>query len=156
MTHSIAFDRRFVLLAGAAMLITSPAAADTARVAIHKSSPYALRGFDTTAYWSDRQAKKGASTHVVNWRGAEWRFASADDAAAFRADPERFEPQFGGYCARAMSFKKTVPADPEVWRIYGDKLYVFARPIGGTKFDETPEKIIEKATAHWNTLNLVE
>ncbi|SHH43346.1 hypothetical protein SAMN05444003_3184 [Cognatiyoonia sediminum] len=44
-----------------------------------------------------------------------------------------------------MSFKRTVPADPEVWRIHNGKLYMFARPVGGTKFDESPEAMIAKA-----------
>jgi len=64
---------------------------------------------------------------------------------------------FGGYCIRAMSRKRIVPADPTVWRIYQDKLYIFAAPEGGKKFDEDPEKMISKAQqAYWNTLILID
>ncbi|MEM8591125.1 MAG: YHS domain-containing (seleno)protein [Pseudomonadota bacterium] len=112
----------------------------------------AIRGYDARGYFTAATARVGVAAHSVVWQGAEWRFASAEDAAAFAAAPNTFAPQFGGYCTRAMSFKRLVPADPEVWRIYGDKLYMFARPVGGEKFDEGQDAMIAKAKAYWDTL----
>jgi len=112
----------------------------------------AIKGYDTRAYFTESTAKLGSDAHTVDWNGATWQFATAEDAAAFAETPQAFAPQFGGYCTRAMSFKRTVPADPEVWRIHDGKLYMFARPVGGTKFDEGPEAMIARAQAFWETL----
>lgn len=112
----------------------------------------AIKGYDTRAYFSEATARSGLDDHTVEWKGATWRFATAEDAAAFSNNPTAFAPQFGGYCTRAMSFKRLVPADPEVWRIHGDKLYMFARPVGGVKFDEGQDAMIAKAQAYWETL----
>lgn len=110
----------------------------------------AMQGYDTHAYWTAGQARVGTSDHTVDWRGTPWHFATAQDAATFAADPAAFEPQFGGFCTRAMSFDKVVNGDPEVWRIYDGKLYLFAKPIGGTKFDEGQDAMIAKAQSNWD------
>ncbi|NNK15548.1 MAG: YHS domain protein, partial [Sulfitobacter sp.] len=94
----------------------------------------------------------GSDDHTVNWNGALWRFAKQDDADQFAGAPERFAPQFGGFCARAMSLGKVVDADPEVWRIFEGRLYLFARPAGGKVFDKGEAEIISKAQHHWQTL----
>ena len=89
---------------------------------------------------------------MVGWNGAPWHFATAEDAALFSANPDSYAPRFGGFCTRAMSLKKVVDGDPEVWRMHGDKLYMFARPVGGTYFDKDPDAMIAKAAAYWATL----
>ncbi len=85
----------------------------------------ALKGFDTTAYFTNDSHAKGTSSLIVKWKGANWRFASQKDADLFRNNPDAYAPQFGGYCTRAMSLGREIPADPKVWRIHKDKLYVF-------------------------------
>ena len=113
----------------------------------------ALDGYDTTAYWQHGAVRLGLDAHVVDWRGAKWHFATLEHADMFAADPEKFAPQFGGFCTRAMSFKKIVNGDPQVWRIYEDHLYLFAQPVGGEKFDEGQDAMIAKAQAYWDTLS---
>lgn len=113
----------------------------------------ALKGFDTTAYFTQEVARDGADLFVVQWKGAAWRFADAQSAALFSATPDDFAPQFGGYCTRAMSIQKEVPGDPEVWRLHGGKLYVFFAARGGRLFDDAPEEMIAKAQAHWDSLS---
>ncbi len=117
---------------------------------------FALKGYDTTAYLQTGGPTDGNDATTVEWKGATWRFASEDDADLFRADPDAYAPQFGGYCTRAMSIGREVPGDPEVWRIHDGKLYVFFAPRGGTIFDDGPVPMIELAQAHWDTLTLVE
>ena len=91
--------------------------------------------------------------YAVSWLGVTWRFASQEDADLFSANPEGYAPQFGGYCTWVASFKKLVPAGPEAWRIYGNKLYIFAQPVGGKKFDQGQDAMINKAQAFWATLS---
>ncbi len=143
---------------GAAALAVLPLRAlakTVSRFSLNKDG-HALRGYDTTAYFITASAVEGRDGATVMWKGAIWRFASAEDAETFRANPDAFAPQFGGYCTRAMSLGKVVPADPEVWRIHGDRLFVFYAPVGGTKFDEGRDAMIALAQAHWDTLTLSE
>ncbi|MCO4823582.1 MAG: hypothetical protein KC451_01875 [Amylibacter sp.] len=125
----------------------------TGRIAKDGATGAAIRGYDTTAYFVKNAATRGSEVFAVNWRGATWRFASQEDADLFSANPEGYAPQFGGYCTRAASFKKLVPADPEVWRIYDHKLYMFAQPVGGKKFEQGQDAMIKKAKAFWATLD---
>ena len=125
------------------------------RFSLSKSG-HALDGYDTTAYFSAGAATDGTDATIVNWKGAKWRFANEEDAALFQANPEAYAPQFGGYCTRAMSLKKEVPGDPEVWRIHNGKLYVFFAPRGGKFFDKGPDDMIALAQVYWDTLTLTE
>lgn len=147
------YSRRHALTlgAGALALTAIPVNASTARVAVNDAG-VAIDGYDTTAYWRSSAAHIGTAEHVVTWRGTPWQFATAQDAALFAATPDAFAPQFGGFCTRAMSFKKVVNGDPEVWRIYLGKLYLFARPVGGTKFDAGQDAMIASARAYWDSL----
>jgi hypothetical protein len=84
----------------------------------------ALRGYDAVALHGGRLVA-GAPDFGFSWRGAEWRFASADAREAFRADPERFAPAFGGFCSFAVSRGFTATADPRAHHVYEDTLFVF-------------------------------
>lgn len=145
--------RSFFLAATATLALPTGAlrAAPPHRVATDKRG-VAMDGYDTTAYWNRTQAVAGQEAHVVTWAGVPWQFATAAEAAAFEAEPTRFAPKFGAFCTRAMSFGKVVNGDPEVWRIYGDALYLFAQPVGGRKFDEGQDAMIAKAQAQWDKL----
>ena len=143
--------RSFAALIAAAFVPASYLQAQTQRVAVNAGGT-ALDGYDTTAYWQRGEPRAGRVAHIVEWRGVPWQFATAKEAAMFAASPENFAPQFGGFCTRAMSFKKVVNGDPEVWRIYQGKLYVFALPVGGSKFDKEQDAMIASAQAYWETL----
>ena len=154
------FTRRGFCLAGASLTALSgaalPAFAKTvSRFSLSKNGT-SLKGYDTTAYFQSNRPAKGSDATTVAWKGATWRFASQKDADLFKANPEAYAPQFGGYCTRAMSLGKVVPADPEVWRIHNGKLHVFYAPRGGTAFDKGPDPMIKRAQAYWDTLTLTE
>lgn len=150
---SVLSRRAFVALTafsfGAVMAL--PAVAKS-KIATDKATGAAIRGYDTTSYFVKSAATKGVADHSVEWKGVTWRFATKADADLFQSSPEAFAPQFGGFCTRAASFGKLVPADPEVWRIHDQKLYMFAKPIGGKKFDEGAEAMIKKAASFWASL----
>jgi len=154
--------RRTVLKAGAyaAGLAIMPslalAAKTVKRFTNGRRGRFAIEGFDTTAYFTKGDAVKGGEEHKADWEGADWLFESAAAAAAFKAAPDDFAPQFGGYCTFAMSIGKIVPSNPEVWRMHGGKLYLFAGKGGGRKFDKGPDAMIEKAERFWATLTLTE
>ncbi|MGI9408227.1 MAG: YHS domain-containing (seleno)protein [Hyphomicrobiaceae bacterium] len=154
-TTSLSLPVYFLAAITIILFITGPAHAID-RFAQSKKNGFAIKGYDTTAYQSTGKPRAGAGAHVVEWKGATWRFATAEDAALFEARPDSYAPQFGGYCTRAMSKKIIIAATPTIWRIHEGKLYMFYAPIGLTKFNENPAPMIAKAQTHWDTLNKTE
>jgi YHS domain-containing protein len=111
----------FHLLAIAALSLFNPAA--RAEKPINTTLfGVAIKGFDPVAYFVEGKPRQGASNFTVEWQGATWRFANAQHRDAFKATPEQFAPQFGGYCAWAVSQNYTASTDPEnAWKIVNGK-----------------------------------
>ena len=102
--------RRSVLIAGAtAVLLGTTAASALPRIATSRSKALALKGYDTTAFFEHGEPREGKSTAETEFQGATWRFASPAEAELFLQNPNYYAPQFGGYCTRALSKKRTVP-----------------------------------------------
>jgi hypothetical protein len=84
----------------------------------------ALRGYDAVAYWSDGKPTAGSTGFEYRWKNAVWRFATAEHRDQFAKEPERYAPEFGGYCAYAVSLGHTADGDPSAWRIVDGHLYL--------------------------------
>jgi YHS domain-containing protein len=109
----------------------------------------AIKGYDPVAYFADARPVKGSKDHELEWNGATWRFASEDHLAAFEAEPERYAPQYGGYCAWAVSQGYTANIDPEAWRIVEDRLYLnYSKEVQRTWETDIPGHIAA-ADANW-------
>jgi YHS domain-containing protein len=112
----------------------------------------ALSGYDPVAYFTAGVPTPGSSEFTADWMGATWRFANAANRDAFRADPERYAPQYGGYCAWAVSNGKTASSDPEAWKIVGGKLYLnYSRAVQQKWQADVPGNI-RRADGHWPEL----
>ncbi|MEA5449024.1 YHS domain-containing (seleno)protein [Leptolyngbya sp. CCNP1308] len=88
----------------------------------------AIRGADPVAYFTAGKAVKGSADYETTWNGATWRFSSAENLAAFEADPIAYAPQYGGYCAWAVKSGYLASVDPEAWKIVDGKLYLNYSP----------------------------
>jgi hypothetical protein len=131
----------FAILATASPLL----AAD----AVYSKDGLALSGYDPVAYFTAGKAEKGISIFETEWGGTRWRFASATNRDAFVASPEKYAPQYGGYCAYAVSRGYTARTDPQAWRIVGDKLYLnYDLKVRDLWEKELPE-VITKADRNW-------
>jgi hypothetical protein len=84
----------------------------------------ALRGYDAVAYSTIGQPTQGSTNLEHRWNGAVWRFSTAANRDRFAKEPERYAPEFGGYCAYAVSRGYTADGDPHAWRIVGGRLYL--------------------------------
>lgn len=91
----------------------------------HVASGLALAGYDPVAYFTAGMPVEGMRQFTVEWAGVSWRFAGPDDRDLFLTDPQSFAPQFGGYCALAVSKGFVADTSPEAWFIYEKKLYLF-------------------------------
>jgi YHS domain-containing protein len=112
----------------------------------------ALHGYDPVAYFTDGKPVAGTSEHTFEWKGATWRFASAEHRERFAADPERYAPQYGGYCAKAVSENQTADVDPEAWKIVDGKLYLNYSPKVQALWEQDIPGRIARADANWPRL----
>lgn len=109
----------------------------------------AVGGYDPVSYWASGGPEKGREDIALAHDGVIWRFASADNRAMFAADPGRYAPQYGGYCAYAVSGGGTSPGDPRHWTIVDGKLYLNASRRVHAKWGEDIPGHIRKADANW-------
>ncbi|HDM8222797.1 TPA: YHS domain-containing protein [Vibrio campbellii] len=84
----------------------------------------AIRCYDPVAYFTQSKPVKGDSDFTYRWNDAKWYFSSAENRDAFVKNPEKFAPQYGGYCAWAVSKGYTAKIAPNAWNIHDGKLYL--------------------------------
>ncbi len=84
----------------------------------------AILGYDTVAYFTDNKPVKGSAKFTHEWMGANWRFASQAHLDMFKAAPEKYAPQYGGYCAYGISQDNLVTIEPDKFTIISGKLYL--------------------------------
>lgn len=109
----------------------------------------AVRGFDTVAYFTEGLAEQGNPQFAYDWNGAKWYFKSAENLEKFKSDPESFAPQFGGYCAWAVSRGYTADGDPNEWKIVNGKLYLNYDRQVKEKWEAEQEKSITDGEKNW-------
>ena len=87
-------------------------------------SSTAVSGYDTVAYFTEGKPVKGGKNYKTKYMGATWLFSTEDNLELFKANPEQYAPQYGGYCAWAIAQGHTASADPKQWSIENGKLYL--------------------------------
>jgi len=113
----------------------------------------AIRGYDPVAYFTERRPVKGSAEFDYVWDEAHWHFASAENRDLFAADPERYAPQFGAYCAAAMVDGEAYAADPEAWTIIDGRLYLNYSPRHRDRWRQNLAENIARADAQWSALH---
>lgn len=112
----------------------------------------AIEGYDPVAYFNQNEPVKGDKGNSYEWAGAQWRFASAENLAAFKADPERYAPQYGGYCAYAVAKGTTAGIDPAQFTILDGKLYLNYNASIQQKWSANRDDFIRQADKNWPEL----
>lgn len=131
---------------------TSPAAAKTDPVYTGVLNNVAVSGYDTVAYFTVGKPVKGSSSFTTTYKGAEFRFANAANLAKFKANPAAYAPQYGGYCAWAVSQGYTASGDPTVWKVVGGKLYLNYNREVGQRWEKNIPAHIQSANRNWPKL----
>jgi hypothetical protein len=109
----------------------------------------AVHGYDAVAYHTGGRPTRGVANFEHHWNGAIWRFATAANRDAFAGDPARYAPEFGGYCAYAVSRGYTADIDPEAWRIVDGRLFLnYSRRVQRL-WEENLTGNILKGRANW-------
>ena len=110
----------------------------------------AIGGYDPVAYFEDAAPAPGTDAFTHAWHGATWKFASVAHRDAFKDAPEKYAPQYGGYCAWALGAKDSLaPVDPERWTVVGDKLYLNYDADVQEQWLADRDALITKADANW-------
>jgi len=112
----------------------------------------AASGFDVVSYHTGEKPVRGNGNHVASHDGATYVFASDTNKRAFEADPDRYVPAFGGYCAFGMSIGKQLIADPDVWEIVEGRLYLNKDMEIHALWQGHRDENIRKAGVEWRRL----
>ena len=140
--------RRAVTL-GLAAALFAPSLAWGIEPVFRDKRGLAIRGADPVAYFTDGAYRAGSEAHTTTWMGATWRFVSAENRDRFVADPAKYAPQFGGYCAYAVSQGYTATIDPEAFTVVNGKLYLNYSKSVEKKWRANRDAYIEKANENW-------
>ncbi len=116
---------------------------------IFSTSEGAIEGYDPVAYFTEEQPVKGKDEYSFEYNGGVFKFASAENLALFTANPEKYAPQYGGYCAYAVSEGYTAKIDPDAWTIVDDKLYLNYNQSIRKRWSKDIPGRIAKANENW-------
>ncbi|MEO1590775.1 MAG: YHS domain-containing (seleno)protein [Cyanobacteria bacterium J06632_22] len=109
----------------------------------------AIRGTDPVAYFTEGAAVPGRAEFSYRWGNATWQFSSAAHRDQFAANPEQYAPQYGGFCAWAVSQGYTAPIDPNAWRIVDGRLYLNFSPGVQRRWERNIPGNIAQANVNW-------
>lgn len=115
-----------------------------------------IKGYDPVAYFTTGKPVKGIKDFEYKWMGGTYRFSSKENLALFKKAPEKYAPQYGGYCAYAVSQGHTAPVDPEAWEIVNGKLYLNYSKSVQKKWREKRDEYIAAADKNWPELKAKE
>jgi len=112
----------------------------------------AIHGYDPVAYFKEGKAVKGDKKFLYQWHSADWYFASQQNLDAFKSNPEKYAPQYGGYCAYGMADGHKAPTDPEAWLIADGKLYFNYNKNVQVMWKKKQAEYIKTADKNWPAL----
>jgi YHS domain-containing protein len=116
------------------------------------STDTAINGYDTVAYFTDGKPVKGQDALATEWMGAKWKFASQAHLDLFKANPEKYAPQYGGYCAYGVTQDYLVKVEPDQFTVLDGKLYLNYDAGVQTKWLKDPAGYIRQADAKFKEL----
>ena len=141
--------RRALLTAVLAVVTLSGAFARSLEIYTGILSATAVGGYDPVAYFTDGKPTPGKAEFSHTWKGVTWRFTNAGNRDAFKAKPEAYAPQYGGYCAWAVSQGYTAKGDPNAWSIVDGKLYLNYNADVQKTWQKDASGNIAKADRNW-------
>jgi len=139
-----------LLIAGLALAISVVVVPAFAGDVTH-STP-GISGYDPVAYFTDGKPVRGSGYHVAVQDGVTYVFASADHKKLFIANPSKYLPAFGGYCAYGVAVGKKFVADPEVWKVVDGILYLNLDKGIQDKWQKDIPGYIKKAEKNWGEI----
>lgn len=122
-------------------------------IAYNSTNGTAIKGYDPVAYFSEQKATEGKTEFAYDWSGSKWLFSSQANLDAFKAEPQKYAPQYGGYCAYGVSENHKSPTDPNAWTVVEGKLYLNYNPKVKELWSKDIPTRIQKANQLWPSIN---
>lgn len=141
--------RRLFLAFSALLLVAASGAAHAADPVFSTWTGKAINGYDPVAYFTEGKPVEGSGDFTAEWNGATWQFANAENRDAFQATPEKYAPQYGGYCAYAVAQGSTAKTEPDVWSIVDGKLYLNYSHDIQKRWESQQSQYIAAADKNW-------
>lgn len=117
---------------------------------IYSPKGIAIDGYDPVSYFTEGKAIQGTAALSLEWNEAVWHFSTEENRALFKANPEQYAPQYGGYCAYGMGNGYKAKVDPkDAWTVADGKLYLNYNPKVKTTWQQDQQGWISKADEHW-------
>lgn len=138
-----------MLLVAAAIGFAACAKNESVKLVNSGQENIAMQGYDTMAYFNENMPKEGKPEFAFDWNGAKWHFSTAENRDLFAKSPEKYAPQFGGYCAWAVSSGYTADGDPNAWSIVNGKLYLNYNQKVKEKWETEQDRRIKDAEKNW-------
>ena len=113
----------------------------------------AIKGYDPVAYFQAGKALRGNESFTFQWHNLTWNFLTKSNRDLFVTSPEKYAPQYDGYCAWALTMGQKAVSDPEVWKIINGKLYLSCSRAAYEKWSRDIPGNIKKADTNWLQLN---
>ena len=135
-----------------ALGLALPAFAQTKTLLNLEKTGVAIQGYDPVAFFTDSRPVKGKPEFPARHNGALYYFASKEHRDLFKADPAKYEPAFGGYCAFGVSKGKLVEIDVEAFQIVNGRLLLQYSKGVRDDFNKDTQGNLAKADAHWPAL----
>lgn len=145
----------FAAIGVAFALLFAPASASAKSIAPIYTSMFsntAVGGYDPVAYFTEGGPVKGSPKYKTDYKGARFLFSSQENLDKFKAQPTKYEPQYGGYCAWAVAHNKTAKGNPRNWAIVDDKLYLNLNDRIEESWNNNQAEFIKAADKNWPNL----
>ena len=112
----------------------------------------AINGYDTVAYLTVGKPVRGSIDHVEHWKGIAWRFASEENRGLFAAAPEKYAPQYGGFCAYAVAHGSKTSTEPDAFSVIDNKLYLNFDQAIKSRWHRNRSVYIKDGDSNWRHL----
>ncbi|MEM9899561.1 MAG: YHS domain-containing (seleno)protein [Pseudomonadota bacterium] len=145
------FRNIFLAVVASIATVSVFSSAHAAKPAVYTGtfSNVAVQGHDPVAYFTEGAPVEGSKDFTTTYNGAEWRFASEENLNTFLADPDKYAPQYGGYCAWAVSQGYTAKGDANYWAIVDGKLYLNYNEKVQNDWSKDIPGFIQAANTNW-------
>lgn len=116
---------------------------------VFSKSNQAIQGYDPVAYFKEAKPVKGKNEFSYVWKGGTWYFSNQENLNDFKANPDKFAPQFGGYCAYGVADGHKAPTSPDAWTVVNGKLYLNYDKDVRELWKKDQKVFIKTAEAKW-------
>ncbi|GLU52580.1 YHS domain-containing (seleno)protein [Dyadobacter frigoris] len=116
---------------------------------IFEKDGIAIKGYDVVAFHTDAKATKGIENFTYRWKDTNWLFENQANLDLFKKDPEKYAPQYGGYCAYGTADGHKAPTETDTWTVKENKLYFNYNKKVQTAWNKDQMGYIEKADKNW-------